>query len=817
MASEKDQLVRDFEEINKLLAQYPQIHIEKTEGSPPATYEISYQLKGLTRQKDGRIDQADRHLLRINLPFGYPHFPPTVKPLTPLFHPDIDPDAVRIASHWQQHPSLAQLVLHIGEMICAHQYTLEEPFNQEAADWYSEHTKDFPLDEIQQGDADFQVGELSMEGGEDELSFGLELDIPEQKQEEQQDDFDLNLEIKDTPEEDVNAQLEEVQYHIDRNEVVTASKLLADLSSSSPEAQNLKKTVSTALANRDKLLRKIEELENEDRFADAYKIFKKVQAIAVDTPALSDIGQRLQQSQAMLDAFAQPKQKQKTDEQKSLPTDLPPNQNGGKKKKKTPPPPPNSTQQGAPPKAPKPSRPPIEIPIKPILIGLTLLALGGGATFLYTSEMDKMIEIERKWIEIKYQRPHTPDQFKQKHIQAEQLLITLKSVHLPGLGKEKLETEILDLINSPELKKGESGDKEYKGVPLPAPLIKKLIPIDENIVKAAKAAEKKRFSTALSLYQDALTLAENAKPSPLDPQFEIMSKELDKRTQDIKARLAKVREQKQKEKRLEKRQQAEKKLIQSLLFFEELKKKNNSSEEGLNIYELWKECTKRLMQAEQLLNDNPEINSQKRQEKIKTFLAYSRLYQYLEAARAAYEQGDFAKAIEKYQSALDLLDEERVLFDTFYKEASKIRKTILMLNISIELRKAVEEENQNNLKSALTSYKKILKIIRTSEVEKDDTLKKLERYIRSKIDEQSLKAAKSSNQEWWQKNYERIFTKEFPSIRPSLLSKPRIEFVKIEHGRLLYIIRCSERGIGFELTYQYNLATGKWSPYREKL
>ncbi|MCI5121039.1 MAG: hypothetical protein D3908_07610, partial [Candidatus Electrothrix sp. AUS4] len=139
MASETDQLARDYEELSKLLSQYPQIHIDKTEGSPPATYEISYNLNGLTRKADGSVGQATRHLLRINLPFGYPHFPPTVKPLTPLFHPDIDPDAVRIASYWQQHPSLAQLVLHIGEMICAQQYTLEEPFNQEAADWYSEH------------------------------------------------------------------------------------------------------------------------------------------------------------------------------------------------------------------------------------------------------------------------------------------------------------------------------------------------------------------------------------------------------------------------------------------------------------------------------------------------------------------------------------------------------------------------------------------------------------------------------------------------------------------------------------------------------
>ncbi|MCI5132296.1 MAG: hypothetical protein D3904_12440, partial [Candidatus Electrothrix sp. EH2] len=97
MASETDQLAHDFEEVSKLLARYPQIHAVQTEGEPPAAYEIEYQLTGLTRQESGSIGRTTRHVLRIDLPFGYPHFPPAVKPLTPLFHPDVDPDAVRIA------------------------------------------------------------------------------------------------------------------------------------------------------------------------------------------------------------------------------------------------------------------------------------------------------------------------------------------------------------------------------------------------------------------------------------------------------------------------------------------------------------------------------------------------------------------------------------------------------------------------------------------------------------------------------------------------------------------------------------------------
>ncbi|MCI5121430.1 MAG: tetratricopeptide repeat protein, partial [Candidatus Electrothrix sp. AUS4] len=554
--------------------------------------------------------------------------------------------------------------------------------------------------------------------------FGLELDIPEQKQEEQQDDIGLDLEIEDTTEENIDSQLQEIRHHIDRNEVVTASKLLAGLSSSSPEAQHLKKTVSTALANRDKLLSKIEELENEDRFADAYKIFKKVQAIAVDTPALSDIGQRLQQSQAMLDAFSQPKQK--TDEQESFAPDLPTDNKGAKKKKNTEKSPPKGKQQATPPKAPKPSRPPIEIPVKSILTGLALLALGGGATFLYTSEMDKIIELERKWIEIKYQRCQTPEQFQQKRIHSEQLLVRLKSVYLPWLGQNKLVEDITTVLNSDNFKKGESGDREYKGVPLPAPLIEKLIPIDDKFDKAATAAQKEEFTTALSLYQDVITLAEKAKPSPLDPQFEIMSKELDKRTQEVNTKLTEIQGQAQQEEERKKKQQIEDKYIQAIDFFEKTKKKDNDLSElepdspdsdGTSLPEtLWDECIKRLQEYErllqeyeQLLKEHPEINSKEKLKTIRTYLAYSRLYQYLGVAREAYKKRDLAKAIEEYQSALDLLDEERVLFDKFYKENEKIKRTILMLTITLELRKAVEAENKNDLRNSLTHYSKVIK------------------------------------------------------------------------------------------------------------
>jgi ubiquitin-protein ligase len=805
MTSEKDQLARDFEEVKKLLAQYPQIHVAQTEGDPPAVYEVEYRLTGLTRQADGNIGQTSRHLLRINLPFGYPHFPPAIKPLTPVFHPDIDPDAVRITSYWQQNPSLAELLVHIGEMISAKDYNLDEPFNQEAADWYSEHASEFPLDEIQQGEtedeADFEIGDLSLEESEEDNDLGPSLE-------------------NDAPQDNIDDKLQEIQHHVDRNEVVTAGKLLAVLSSSSPEVQRLEKIVSSALSKRDKLLQQLEELENDDQFADAYKVFEKVREIARDTPALSDIGQRLQQSQAMLDAFSQ-----------SAPTTGERNPSaaqgkGAAKKKKTAEKAPEKTKQKE--KTPierRAGRPPIEIPVKTILAGLILLAAVGGCTVLYTNGMDTVTDAGRNWIEIKYQRCTTPDEFKQKRIQAEKLLISLKSVYVPGIGKNELEAEIRNYLNSPDFQKGENGDLEYKGILLPAPVIKILEPVDKKIDQADSAAQKEAFAEALTLYQEALAAAETAKPGALEPHSAAANAELDKRIKVIQDKITEIRAQAGQEEKLQERKEIEEQYQQARKFFQELKEKEFDSadpqDDGAGIRGQWEECTQRLQHIAELLNDHPSINSPERRKEVQSLLAYARFYQELEIARDAYEAGEFEDAIDEYKKALDLLKENRSALDAIYNDALlKVRRTVVMLKISLELKKAVEAENHNDLRKSLEHYKEILRIIRTSQAVKDDNLKKLEQYINSKINEQSLEAAKSSNQEWWKKNYEKIFKQNFPSSRNALLSNPRIYFIKVLNGRLLYTIQCTEtKGIRLtlELTYQYDLGTGTWSPYRGKL
>jgi len=241
----------------------------------------------------------------------------------------MDPDAVRISSYWHENPSLAKLVLHLSDMICGQAYHLEDPFNQEAADWYAAHAEEFPCEpvatseppsetdalELDLGLTDLDLGpdepaqgqdidlSLALEPAEEvvditdlglteeansspELSLELESPPPveditaglsdSEEEEGTQDNFDLDLELDLAPEEpepepevpsaqDLGPKLEEIALHIKKKEMEIAARMLAGLPAI-PEVEELRTQVKTALAKRDDLLAELKVLEDEDNF-----------------------------------------------------------------------------------------------------------------------------------------------------------------------------------------------------------------------------------------------------------------------------------------------------------------------------------------------------------------------------------------------------------------------------------------------------------------------------------------------------------------------------------------------------------------------
>lgn len=140
----------DFEHVTVLFSEHPFVRIIGTEGEPPEKYTFEFRVRGLAPEDD---DAAPRprliHRAEVFLPLDYPRRPPFCRMITPVFHPNIDPQKICIGDHWSAGQSLALMVTRIAEMICFQSYNVKSPLNARAAAWTEQNLPRLPL---QRGD-----------------------------------------------------------------------------------------------------------------------------------------------------------------------------------------------------------------------------------------------------------------------------------------------------------------------------------------------------------------------------------------------------------------------------------------------------------------------------------------------------------------------------------------------------------------------------------------------------------------------------------------------------------------------------------------
>ncbi|MCB2180405.1 MAG: hypothetical protein KQH63_00080 [Desulfobulbaceae bacterium] len=179
MPTSTDQLAKEYENIQAKFLHSPSIHIISTDGEPPNNYEIEFHAKGLNYDDEGNVIRVSSHRVQIVVPFGYPHFPPNCKPLTPILHPDFDPDAICIGDFWNPSLTLADLIIHIGKLITYQSFSTEDVFNAKALEWVQGNADQLPLDDV-----DFTYQEPHEEKEDDSAGTGKEEDagpVVEQK------------------------------------------------------------------------------------------------------------------------------------------------------------------------------------------------------------------------------------------------------------------------------------------------------------------------------------------------------------------------------------------------------------------------------------------------------------------------------------------------------------------------------------------------------------------------------------------------------------------------------------------------------------
>ncbi len=790
MVQDPDQQTSDYQQLQSTLELYPSIILSQVEGNPPDNYEIEYHLKGFVRNPDGTIATAKLHRIRISLPFGYPHFPPTVKPLTHIFHPDIDPAAIRIADLWQKNPNLSDLVLSIGEMICGNNYNSEDPFNQEAADWYEQHRNELPLDVLQIADIDdtderfdtLDDDTFSSLGLDDEDLFGAETEENESK-------IDL------------------FHLQINQKNVFAAAKILADIppAANIPGRDEIEEHIATALKKSDKLFKRAEQLEDEGKLDEAVAALEELTMLVADYPGIDHLRNRILQSQSLADSFSPG-----AADSASL-TDG----NAG------PPPPPAPG---------KPTRKKAKISadssrsLKVIIVAaiFAILLVAGGLLYMQDRKILAKGEADLQNVHALIDNR----QFDDAQAEAESIIRDMDNLLLLKSAGNALAGETMNLLNSDDFQQGLLGNTRYGDGYVSFAKAEKLKQLAKLTGQAEDLLKHGKLRAALAAYRQALVYAR--KHELTVKALELAQTVNNLRLEEALASAKKAEREKEWENAVQTYQRALQlsRSISDSKDAEEISKKLaaatfrhelDKSKQAFTGAQ-WQQTITMLEHARTLLDENPTAVGEKEKNELKQLLLDSRLYQLLTLAREAYEQHDLTKSINNYKKTLHLLDTEKEHFSPGILDAyGKIQKTLLMLEIARAQEQAVAAKKRGNLQTVLHQYTGILQLINASPFRTTDELRQLKKDINKQIAETHSQLAKQHKIDYLKKNFRKIFKKHYPSFADSRLTHPKVIFKKKAGRKMIFTMTCIERSQGsasrLELMYSYDPASGKWSLY----
>lgn len=139
-------LQSDYQQVSAALQQHPSIALVETEGSPPERYVILFRISGLAPHGSDSFQACHEHRAEIYLPLDYPRRAPICRMLSPVFHPNIDPQKICIGDHWSAGQSLLQIISRVAEMISFQSYNVKSPLNAHAAAWAEQNVSALPLE-----------------------------------------------------------------------------------------------------------------------------------------------------------------------------------------------------------------------------------------------------------------------------------------------------------------------------------------------------------------------------------------------------------------------------------------------------------------------------------------------------------------------------------------------------------------------------------------------------------------------------------------------------------------------------------------------
>ncbi len=570
MGISTEQLEAINQEITKAFSDDPRISIIAADGNPPDKYEVTYQVEGLQKTDAGAIEKTDSHTIAISIPFGYPHFPPSCKPKSPVFHPDFDPAAICIGDFWEKNRSIVDLITHIGEMITGTFYSTSNAFNEEAAQWYEENFAKSTGDDTGTVDRlDFDAAAPAFESApeddftsllQDDVEGALEDDLLEpfdpaakdsvepalsfvddsevvsndtgadsvgdifeesdfdfeepRKNEKQQDNELLPAELTSG---DIAGEMDEEDVDVDHFQELAGQKrffgldkelslLPADVVFDGKEA--LAEQAAVALEQAQALYAQALEFEHQGDPDKALKYLEKIHSHTTDYPGLHEDISRMTQALELLGDWTVPTMDRDHEAEDK-------EESPAKKEKAPPPPPPKSPPPQ--PRQPKDDsrtffegEPEQKSRLGLYAIGIILILVSAAAGVNYYLSSSKYAQAQQQFSQC--QAALARNQFSDAELQCESALGLAKQITLfKGSDRDSLIMDIEKMLRSKPLEQGLAGNLLLDGEYYPKQVVQNIVSFREFKQKGDDFFTASQWQQSISNYEQALEIAAGEK------------------------------------------------------------------------------------------------------------------------------------------------------------------------------------------------------------------------------------------------------------------------------------------------------------------
>jgi len=877
MATATKQLEAIYQEISERFSGDPRIIVTPLDGDPPEKYEITYHTTGVFKDDSGEVQEKDSHSITISIPFGFPHFPPSCKPKSTIFHPDFDPAAICIGDFWEKDRSISDLISHIGQMISGNVYSTSNAFNEEAAKWYQDNRSRLPFDTFEadptelmdSGLQDSQPSDdditLLLDDEEDSIDiiedFELEPDLPSAAEpaidispgketagvdtlDESflDSDYDFLGEEKgdpateelDLPKSAIQESEEKPEVDVDRFQLMARQKRYYELDmelGDLPGHQqfNGRDNLAVQAAEALKLAREIynqgTDFEHQGNPGKALNAFRQVEATCSDYPGLQEDIDRTTQAKELLGDWTEPagqpaydERSDTFDDEQSIEEDLPPLENETLTDLKA------SSRTFFEETARKTSK------IIPFAVGIAVL-LGAGTIGVYyylgSSTLDKA---QNKFEEC--QAVLKQNRFSEAERQCEMAIDIAKQIQFfKGGARDELIEEIQVVLNSQGLTEGLAGNLLLDGKYLPKKVVKTILAFRYFMDEGDKHFADQSWQQAVSSYQQALALTKEN--DGVDPKV-IFTVEENLKMAQFKVLFRTGTEFIEREKWVLATQELNKALEQvkelnienKAEIIDEVSAKlaeislATSKEEGDIAFSQadWKSALIHYKKALSAVKksyspDDPEVKE------LTELVIKAELYDTINSGKDAFTNADWDEAISSYEQAIEILESNREILRQASTEENRKKLARVMLQASVirDKQNAARFLKNGQYEEAIGELQSIIKSISSSTFNQETEFSAVVKDAKASIDQAKVDMLLADKIAYLEEHFKELFTAQYTVSSAEALTEPTVIFDKQIGDKLIFKLQCIEVGRGRPLKlvmkYAHDLKTGKWSFY----